>query len=358
MERYNTGLSVAIATYNGERYIRKQIQSLLDQTILPKEIVVCDDQSTDKTVEAIEELSQSSTVPITIYRNDQRLGFGENFIKSASLCTTEFVAFCDQDDIWLPEKLQVVLDLMKAGDIALCAHSADLCDEYDCRIGIHPQPIGPGVYTSGSLPPYGVFFGFTCVFRRDLLDLVDSDNRPEDDRDKNVALSHDRWIYFLANSFGKTAVTSASLVLYRQHQSNLYGSGSKAPLLRNLFRLILTHKDYREKYLRLSLGRLNALKTARQPDTPAYTSEDLAKSVRFWSRMHELQADRIATMKIGLLPLRLIGIIKLWIAGAYAPYQATGLGKRALIEDIITCMTQSLPERLWVSASKLLRQYQ
>lgn len=358
MERYNTGISVALATYNGERYIRKQIESLLEQTILPKEIVVCDDQSTDRTVEVIEELSRCSPVPITIYRNDQRLGFGENFIKSANLCTTEFVAFCDQDDIWLPEKLQVVLELMEAGEIALCAHSAELCDEYDRRIGIHPQPIQPGVYISGSLPPFGIFFGFTCVFRRDLLDLVDSDNRPEDDRDKNVALSHDRWVYFLANSFGKTAVTSASLVLYRQHQSNLYGSGSKTSLLRNLFRLILTHRDYREKYLRLSLGRLNALIAARQPDGRIYTADNVVKSIEFWSRMHTLQAARIAAMKIAFLPLRLIGIIKLWIAGAYAPYQAGGLGKRALIEDIVTCITQSLPERLWKSASKLLRGHQ
>src|SRR5690348_8403095 len=93
-------ISVAMATYNGARYIREQLDDLAAQTRLPAEVVVCDDESSDGTVAILEHFAASAPFPVHIHRNSERLGYRANFMKCASLCSSDLVAFCDQDDRW------------------------------------------------------------------------------------------------------------------------------------------------------------------------------------------------------------------------------------------------------------------
>ena len=93
-------ISVAMTTYNGEKYIRKQIESILNQSMKVDEIIVCDDGSTDKTVEILKEY------PVTVYQNENNLGYRLNFKKAMSLCTHEYTFLCDQDDIWEKKKIK------------------------------------------------------------------------------------------------------------------------------------------------------------------------------------------------------------------------------------------------------------
>jgi glycosyltransferase involved in cell wall biosynthesis len=75
---------------------------------LPNELVVCDDGSTDRTPEILAQFAKRASSPIRIVINNHRLGWRENFLKAASLCGSDYIAFCDQDDIWRKEKLAVV----------------------------------------------------------------------------------------------------------------------------------------------------------------------------------------------------------------------------------------------------------
>jgi len=100
------GISIALCTCNGERYLRQQLESIAAQTLLPDEIVACDDASDDRTVSILEGFAKTSSVPIRIHRNTQRLGVSENFRKAIGLCSCELIALSDQDDVWLPEKLE------------------------------------------------------------------------------------------------------------------------------------------------------------------------------------------------------------------------------------------------------------
>ena len=102
-------ISIALASYNGEKYIRQQIDSILAQTIQKFELVVCDDCSTDSTLTILQEYEKNDS-RIHVYENEQNLGFKKNFEKAVSLCSGEYIAFCDQDDIWLPEHLQFLLE--------------------------------------------------------------------------------------------------------------------------------------------------------------------------------------------------------------------------------------------------------
>src|SRR5580700_9119831 len=106
----NPCISLAMATFNGARYLGDQLTSLASQTVKPLELVACDDGSTDETIALLQSFSASAPFTVRIIQNVNRLGYKQNFMKAASLCKGSLIAFCDQDDIWNDNKLHVVND--------------------------------------------------------------------------------------------------------------------------------------------------------------------------------------------------------------------------------------------------------
>lgn len=102
-------LSVALCTYNGETYIREQVESILNQTLPVDEIVVCDDGSTDETLSIIESFRENTSVDIRIYRNETNLGVCANFQKAVDLCNGDIIFLSDQDDVWHGDKVETVV---------------------------------------------------------------------------------------------------------------------------------------------------------------------------------------------------------------------------------------------------------
>lgn len=122
-------LSVALCTFNGEKFIEQQINSILNQSIKVDEIVVCDDQSTDKTVEILKKL-QSENSAIVIVENEINLRSTKNFQKAISLCTGDFIFLSDQDDVWNVQKVENTLTVFKENPLAEGVFSnANLIDE-------------------------------------------------------------------------------------------------------------------------------------------------------------------------------------------------------------------------------------
>lgn len=110
-------ISIAIATYNGERFLREQLDSLYSQTRIPDEIVVCDDCSTDSTSDILEEYHQK--YGLTYYISPKSLGVNKNFFKAISLCTGDYICICDQDDIWMSNKVETLYNAIKMYDDTL-----------------------------------------------------------------------------------------------------------------------------------------------------------------------------------------------------------------------------------------------
>lgn len=102
--------SVALCTYNGEHYIRQQLDSILRQTMKVDEIVVCDDGSTDQTLSILKNVADGSAINIHIHRNATHLGPAYNFQQAISLCRGDLIFLCDQDDVWHEEKVAVTQD--------------------------------------------------------------------------------------------------------------------------------------------------------------------------------------------------------------------------------------------------------
>jgi glycosyltransferase involved in cell wall biosynthesis len=124
-----TMISIAMATYNGARFIQKQLDSFSHQTLSPSELIVCDDGSTDSTISIIQKFAHSTSIPVVLVTNPIRLGYTANFLKAAHLCTGDLIAFSDQDDEWLPEKLEFIREASEKSDALLLAHAAEWIDE-------------------------------------------------------------------------------------------------------------------------------------------------------------------------------------------------------------------------------------
>ena len=98
--------SIALITYNGEKYLQRQLETLAQQTRLPDELVICDDRSSDRTVEIAKDFASTAPFKVRIYQNNHNLSFGLNFRKAFFLAENDITFFCDQDDIWLANKIK------------------------------------------------------------------------------------------------------------------------------------------------------------------------------------------------------------------------------------------------------------
>lgn len=101
-------ISVAMCTYNGECFLAEQLYSILDQNVPVDEIVICDDGSTDKTLQIIDRFIQKNKAPIKCIRNSRNLGYTKNFEKAICLCAGDIILLADQDDIWMSNKVEII----------------------------------------------------------------------------------------------------------------------------------------------------------------------------------------------------------------------------------------------------------
>jgi glycosyltransferase involved in cell wall biosynthesis len=217
-----SAVSIAMGTYNGERFLEQQLESLRQQTHRPAELVVRDDGSTDKTLELVRGFAERMPFPVHIHRG-ARLGFGDNFLTAAGLCSSPLVAFCDQDDVWDVTKLARCVAALEDDDVDVVVHASRVVAE-----SLEPTPqLYPDIRRAygtrpGRFDPWTSIPGFTMVFRRRLLDLLDPSVRPPSKAD-GMPMSHDEWIYLLGVVYGRVAFLPEVLALYRQHEANLFG---------------------------------------------------------------------------------------------------------------------------------------
>jgi len=215
-------VSVALATYNGAQYIDAQLNSLAAQTLLPAELVVSDDGSSDDTLAIVRTFSLRAPFPVRIVDKTERLGFGDNFLFAVAQCQYDVIALCDQDDVWLPDKLRQGVRRLVADDSLMSLHRLTLTDALLAPIGIWDQGItADRTYEPLELDPWSGW-GNTMIFRRSLATLVPPGQRPRQP-EANRPLTHDIWLYILAAGLGRVSHIVEPLILYRQHGGNALG---------------------------------------------------------------------------------------------------------------------------------------
>jgi glycosyltransferase involved in cell wall biosynthesis len=228
-------ISIAMATYNGERFLQEQLDSLAAQTLLPCELVVGDDGSMDGTLEILERFAKRAPFAVRIQRNFRNLGFADNFLHTASRCAGDWIAFCDQDDVWSPHKLaSAVSAVSRFPDVKLFVHELTACDEtlrpFARMINGNSRS---GRFDPG-LGPYRVAPGCSMVFSRQLLEYADWRARLSSSAGGR-RVGHDWWIGLIAYAMAPRFLSCVSLARYRRHAQAVtisYPHGWRAKLRR------------------------------------------------------------------------------------------------------------------------------
>ena len=217
-------ISVAMATYNGGRFLREQLDSLRKQALLPFELHVGDDGSSDETLAILSEFKSNAPFPVHVHVNQRNLGFGENFIRTALRCSGEWIAFCDQDDVWLPRKLELCAAEIENGPATLCliAHDAIVTDDSLTPSGLMFDYPPRRLYPRLAMEPDWHCVGFTQLVRASLLTDIPACPRPTRPR-QPWKEAHDVWSAVLANAVGSILLLGEPLVLYRRHEATVTG---------------------------------------------------------------------------------------------------------------------------------------
>lgn len=220
-------ISVAIATYNGQEFIKEQLLSILNQTMPVDEIVICDDQSSDDTVKIIQELLCDK---IYLYQNEKNLGYKLNFKKALSYCKGDYIFLCDQDDIWLENKVEVMMQIMNVNkNIKVLASTYDLIDENNnpIHIDINPKFSNKNMYKCKVKPNALVKVPFERLivensFQGCALCLRKQVNE-KFQRCFSVDFHHDWLINILASEQNGMYFLNIPLFKYRIHSKNTIG---------------------------------------------------------------------------------------------------------------------------------------
>jgi glycosyltransferase involved in cell wall biosynthesis len=328
-------VSVVMATCNGARFIDEQLASLRSQTLLPMELVVSDDCSTDETLEKIESFRLTAPFPVIVRRNAVRLGYGENFLSATKLARGDYVAYCDQDDVWYPAKLQTAVTKLSQSGADLFVHGADLIDEDGNEIGIFSQGISDRrIYKPLQLDPWFVFYGFSMVFSRDLFTIFDIASRGKHTFEFEGLLSHDLWIYFLAMSLGDTLVEPTPLAHYRQHRSN---QTPHIPLLRLRAFIVSLGVAAHPKLRRSEIAaqRSALLAELGRSAKELRLRQKALRAASYWGKIAQFESDRLKFyLRAGILQ-RTTGCISLIGKGGYRSFRRGGLGLGLLIKDAL-----------------------
>jgi len=208
-------VSIAMATYQGERYLPRQLQTLAEQTLAPTELVVRDDGSTDRTVEILHAFAAGAPFPVTVLAGEERLGYAQNFVAASQRCTGDLVFFADQDDEWRPAKLEVVADA--CAGLGLDAPRALFHDF--ALMGADGAELAPSAYAvleQRGLSRAVALKGCTLAVTRAFVGLW---GWPPAD----TTISHDFWVALLATAFGQRTNLDAVLIDHRLHDSQASG---------------------------------------------------------------------------------------------------------------------------------------
>lgn len=217
-------ISIALATLNGERFLRAQLESLTNQTVRPSEVIVCDDGSHDQTTAILREFARVAPFPVSIFQNKKKLGYRKNFMLAAQKCTGDLISFCDQDDVWHPTKLQQARDAFVTSDILLAFHNARLIDPSGRPSGtIFKEAQAGRIYDRLDVMPWMIIPGFAQTIHRSLLDFTRLHDESVDIFCPEEPMPHDQWFVFLASILGQIAYLSQPLADYRQHGGNASG---------------------------------------------------------------------------------------------------------------------------------------
>lgn len=239
-------IDVLMATYNGEKYVKEQIESILYQSYKNITLIISDDCSTDNTHEILKEYEDDQRVQI--FYQEKNLGYVKNFEFLLTKVESNYFVLSDQDDVWLPEKIEKTYKKIKEGNNIFAFGDLKVVDS-DLNM-LHPSFAKlmnldkkikkyKDSYKLNYL--YNCVTGCTIMAKKELIEKVLP--LPNDSK----YLIHDHWIALIASFNGKVSYIEETLIKYRQHDDNQLGTVKPSHKMSNL-------RDVRELFINVKLG--------------------------------------------------------------------------------------------------------
>lgn len=213
----NKKVNVLLSSYNGEKYITEQLESILNQTYPDINIYVRDDGSSDKTVDILRQYEKEGKIHLEIGQN---LGFIKSFQwLIANGGEADYYAFADQDDVWFENKIQMAVDMLRKTDPKIPVLYFSNYDFYDGEMNFisHRKGKKPNISFVNSLVDC-VSLGFNSVFNHQAKVMVANDMPQK-------STGHDWWMYMVCAGMGKVIYDERATVKYRRHGNNVSGEG-------------------------------------------------------------------------------------------------------------------------------------
>ena len=220
-------VAIVMATYNGEKYVAEQMDSILASSYQDFELFVFDDGSKDNTIAILREYEQENPSKIHVYQNKVNLGLTANFLQGLCKTTMDYIMFCDQDDYWKPNKIAITLKRMRhmeaqtSKEIPMVAFTDAIVVDQDLCV------IEESFFRSSQLNPRKTdlphilmenkLIGCTVMLNGALRKVIQSYRLPL------KARYHDWWVALIAASMGKICFINEGTLLYRQHGGNVVG---------------------------------------------------------------------------------------------------------------------------------------
>ena len=275
----NPKIEILMATYNGEKYVGEQIDSIINQTYENWKLLIRDDNSTDKTLEILKEYEKKDKRIKVIEDKKGNLGFVKNFEELLNCSTEDWVMFSDQDDYWLENKIEKYVTTLNenSNDIfekPILIHSNSfICDD-NLKI-IKNEFINSNIaskYDEDSY--YFAYFvqGSTVLINRKIIDLALPFS-------KNVTI-HDRYFHLLAEFLGKRVFINESLIKYRQHSNNKIGA--KGSIVTKILKKRYFHNEDRELIIEIQKKYEKNLEIEKRKKIEKYLEVTNDKKNRFF----------------------------------------------------------------------------
>jgi len=328
-------LSVAMTTYNGGQYLCEQLESLVNQDQMPCELVVGDDCSTDNTMDILNDFKHRAPFEVVISRNNTNKGYADNFLATARRCRGAWIAFCDQDDYWLPTKISDCMERID-GNPQLCQvlQKAELCDPVLGRSGrTFPEKGSAGTYHARSHYGFWVWPGFLQTVRADLIRDYDYHARPTSYITTEGPQPHDKMTCMLSNAVGDICITESPSAFYRRHEQTVTGTYSKKTWTDKIRGALETRGSH---YAFLANAASDA---ARFLDDAAHTSNDseltvsLQTAAKAYTSLAGIQSTRSKLYSSRHLWARLQCYVSIYRSGGYIGPAFTAMGYQSAVKD-------------------------
>lgn len=335
----SASVSVAIATYNGERYLPDLLTSICNQSVLPCEVVFADDASSDLTHSIIREFAESAPFPVTLLLQERNVGVLQNFLAAFEYCSGETIAYCDQDDVWLSNKIEICAAALADLSVSLVIHRSFVTDADLKRVGrvVHYNKYrGLNKFPVNSLEIAG--YGHQMVFRKSVVVTLLVLRERLHDSLLGIIDNFDKAIPLAASLLGGVTVLSEPLVLFRRH------GGSVSPAEKDLGEtglLALVARRFaanRERTRQVSvlwqaLGDQSVALSQPSPDITLYST--MLRNV-----------ENIGTLRLELelqasLFSRVVSLFKMWKCALAARPKSNVYGHRDVLADVVCAIVGS-----------------